>query len=208
MSKPTWNSRDDFPHLLSSMGLKGIGVEVGVQTGRNLAHIRRNWEGRLVIGVDPWKPYGTDVTEEMHDEYAKMAMAEMRQSGKDYQLWRMESVKAAQLLQEITKDKGEGLLDWVFLDGDHSYEGVIADIEAWYPLVKSGGILSGHDWVVDGWHRHGQPFSSVPEALGAETGPGPFYVRKAVLEKFKMEDLSITSPDTDLGWQSFLLVKP
>ena len=36
--------------------------------------------------------------------------------------------------------------DLVFLDGDHSYSGLKADIEAWLPLVRPGGILCGHDF--------------------------------------------------------------
>lgn len=38
-----------------------------------------------------------------------------------------------------------GTLDAVFIDGDHNEEAVYADIEAWAPKVKSGGILCGHD---------------------------------------------------------------
>lgn len=34
----------------------------------------------------------------------------------------------------------------VWIDGDHSYESAIADMEAWYPKVRSGGILAGHDF--------------------------------------------------------------
>ena len=37
-------------------------------------------------------------------------------------------------------------LDFVFIDGNHSYESVKLDIESWYPKVKSGGILAGHDY--------------------------------------------------------------
>ena len=37
-------------------------------------------------------------------------------------------------------------LDFVFLDADHSYEGVSADIAAWTPKVKRGGIIAGHDF--------------------------------------------------------------
>lgn len=36
--------------------------------------------------------------------------------------------------------------DLVYIDGDHSYEAVMIDLNAWYPLVKKGGMLSGHDW--------------------------------------------------------------
>ena len=37
-------------------------------------------------------------------------------------------------------------LDFVFVDGDHSYEGCKADIEAWWPKLKKGGIMSGDDY--------------------------------------------------------------
>lgn len=37
-------------------------------------------------------------------------------------------------------------LDFVFIDGDHSYEGVRRDIIAALPKMKFGSILAGHDW--------------------------------------------------------------
>ena len=36
--------------------------------------------------------------------------------------------------------------DVVYIDGDHSVEGVTADIEHYEEIVKTGGILSGHDY--------------------------------------------------------------
>lgn len=37
-------------------------------------------------------------------------------------------------------------LDFVFIDADHSYDEVKKDIECWYPKVKLGGIIAGHDY--------------------------------------------------------------
>ena len=50
------------------------------------------------------------------------------------------SVKAAEYFST-------GELDAVFIDADHSYESVLSDIDAWYPKVRSGGVLSGHDYT-------------------------------------------------------------
>lgn len=38
----------------------------------------------------------------------------------------------------------------LFIDGDHSYEGVKSDYEAWEPFVVSGGVIVFHDIRVDG----------------------------------------------------------
>jgi len=44
----------------------------------------------------------------------------------------------------------EGLrFDSIFIDASHEYAECRADIQAWMPLVRSGGIIAGHDyWAV------------------------------------------------------------
>lgn len=46
------------------------------------------------------------------------------------------------------EDYADESIDFVFIDADHTYEGVKKDILAWMPKVKVGGILAGHDY---GW---------------------------------------------------------
>lgn len=38
-----------------------------------------------------------------------------------------------------------GNIDFLFIDGDHSYEDVLLDLESWVPKVRSGGLVAGHD---------------------------------------------------------------
>lgn len=38
-------------------------------------------------------------------------------------------------------------IDFLFIDGDHSTEAVYKDLTLWYPKVKTGGIISGHDYM-------------------------------------------------------------
>jgi len=52
-----------------------------------------------------------------------------------------DSVAAAERLREM-----RGLVDLIFIDGDHSYEGCRADIEAWLPFLKFGGVMAFHDF--------------------------------------------------------------
>ena len=51
----------------------------------------------------------------------------------------VDSVMAAQTFDDQS-------LDFVFIDADHSYEGIHADIEAWRSKIASGGVLGGHDY--------------------------------------------------------------
>lgn len=37
-------------------------------------------------------------------------------------------------------------ISFLFIDADHSYEGVLEDIELWLPKVAEGGVIAGHDY--------------------------------------------------------------
>ncbi|MBI3866656.1 MAG: class I SAM-dependent methyltransferase, partial [Planctomycetia bacterium] len=51
--------------------------------------------------------------------------------------------------------------DFLFIDGDHSYDGVVADLKSYYSLVRPGGLIGFHDIVPDEVARFGtRPESS------------------------------------------------
>jgi predicted O-methyltransferase YrrM len=55
-------------------------------------------------------------------------------------------------------------IDFIFIDGNHSYEGVRDDLNTWAPFLRSGGVLSAHDVF--------SPRDEPSAGGGYEAGPG------------------------------------
>jgi len=211
---PTWHSRDELPRILNELGLLGHGVEVGSQRGLFARHIRKEWRGEHLTCVDPWAPHdGYAETKEQHEECLGEFMRNMGSLGMPgtWSCLRKGSIQGAFDVARYAKR-----LDFVYIDAAHDYRSVRADIMAWLPLVRSGGILAGHDWILDGWLVDGNPFvafASREEALAAagRSQVHEFGVRAAVADVLGLLDgysLSVTSPAKDGGYQSWLVVKP
>ena len=49
---------------------------------------------------------------------------------------------------EVAQQFEDGSLDMVYIDGEHSYKSVCADIQAWLPKIKPGGWITGHDMIL------------------------------------------------------------
>ncbi len=71
-------------------------------------------------------------------DYEKMAHKRLK-NFKDKIHWiRKKSSDAA---KEIPNN-----LDFVYIDGNHAYEFIKNDLETYYPKLKEGGFLAGHDF--------------------------------------------------------------
>jgi len=103
----------------------GLGVEVGVQYGLFSQEILKEWKGELKC-VDSWEGY--------EDVYG-VALNSLGD-----RIIRGNSV-------DVAKTFKNGSLDFVFIDANHTYKSVKEDIEAWFPKVRKGGVVSGHDYV-------------------------------------------------------------
>jgi predicted O-methyltransferase YrrM len=113
-------------------------VEVGVWHGVTTCRLRRamNSDG-VLFGVDPYPPGRLGFSAQR-----VIARREVeRSSGGEVRWLRLTGVEAARHLAE----ECEPLLDFVFIDGDHSYEGLRGDWEAWSGLVAPGGVVALHD---------------------------------------------------------------
>lgn len=208
MGELKWQHREQLPDILNSMGLVGVGVEVGTQKGLFAEHLRRHWNGQMLLCVDHWAQWshGPAATHEYQRNAITQTALRLHETGKRFSLWCMPSAEAAHYMRTAGL---ESRLDFVYLDADHAYESVKADIAAWWPLVKPGGIFAGHDYVPDGWHRPDQPVIAYPSK--EEGGPMsvPFGVIRAVDEFAKTAgvDISLTAPGDCGGWRSWGVVK-
>ena len=47
------------------------------------------------------------------------------------------------------EDFEDDFFDWIYIDCDHTYEGISKNIEIWLPKLRGGGMFSGHDYDPD-----------------------------------------------------------
>ena len=112
-------------------------IEVGSYMGRSTIAMLDNSEAHLWC-VDSWNCAYTTAPA------IRKGFLENIQNQKDrVTVLQMRSNIAAELLMNFY---GPNSFDMVFIDGGHGYEVVKADILDYTPLVRTGGIISGHDY--------------------------------------------------------------
>jgi predicted O-methyltransferase YrrM len=130
-------------------------IEVGSLHGRSALAMLANSSAHLWC-VDVWgEPSIT--TDADHIEFIKNISPYLDRVS----ILRMHSHLGA---VELLNDYGENSFDMVFIDGGHDYDTVRGDILGYRPLLREGGLLSGHDYS----HRMGHPGvkKAVNELLG------------------------------------------
>lgn len=112
----------------------GVGAEIGCLRGEFTKYISTIYQGRI-FGIDAFVGEAgipeDPLTEQKCIENFKGTKCEL--------------VKGFSV--DVAKKMPNGTLDWIYIDADHSYKSVKEDLEAWYPKVRRGGIISGHDYV-------------------------------------------------------------
>lgn len=127
-------------HLFAASGFTE-GAEIGVWTGHFSKELCQNIPGLHLRCVDPWEAY-PEYQERKNDQArleAAFAEARERLAPFNCTLMRMTSVEAASMVPDRS-------IDFVYIDGNHGRAHVLADLEAWSPKVRRGGVVAGHDF--------------------------------------------------------------
>lgn len=137
-----WHRGQLLAHLVTRHGWR-TGVEIGVSYGVTLAHLLAACPALHMLGVDTWAP-NPNAPEPPHWDAGHHARAHEAAQAVEMAcidrctLLRAPSAEAAAMVDP-------GCLDFVWIDGDHGTDAVLADIAAWLPALKPGGWLLGHD---------------------------------------------------------------
>lgn len=127
-------------------------VEVGSWLGKSASfmgvEIINSGKDIKLVCVDPWLDGGPDLRETSYftDRREPLFETFTRNTARVAHLitpMRMSSVTAASKFADSS-------VDFIMLDGDHSYEAVQADIAAWTPKMRPGSIMSGDDYLWPG----------------------------------------------------------
>lgn len=165
----TSGGREELCAIFAGLVFKE-GAEIGVWEGAFSRQLCLSVPGLHLRCVDPWRSYEEyqdPKNQKMKIEKAyRTAVEKLTPLGCD--IMRMTSLAAAAQVPD-------GSLDFVYLDGNHGETFVTADLHAWAPKVRRGGIVSGHDYM----ERPGKSWIQVKAAVDAYTSArniGPVYI--------------------------------
>ncbi len=135
-------TREELPALLNKMNAETV-VEVGVQMGGYL-HILLTSNIKTVYAVDCWKETGNVAQND--SSYTQDQLDAQYYVCRDWAKYIPRIKVVREFSVEAASHFEDGSQDVVYLDADHSEKAVWDDLTAWWPKVRSGGILAGHDY--------------------------------------------------------------
>lgn len=152
MDKPNTQTSEKERDLISKYAKdKESVIEIGVYEGVNTVTIAKaiKNEGKL-YGIDPFFKGKVGVS------YSKLiAMV---------QLARKQVSEKVVLIEKLSFDAADNVpenVDFIFIDGDHSYEGIKKDWEIYSRKIVPGGYALLHDTLVPTWDQDRALLGSV-----------------------------------------------
>jgi hypothetical protein len=126
---------------------RAVGAEVGVWKGNNAVRLLRWTRPKHLYLIDPWE----HISDNGGAMYAKRPQAKMDAIYETVaERFADEPRVTVVRARSASFDKP---LDWAYIDGDHTYEGVLSDLQTFWPLVSR--CVAGDDYAIKGWWDDG-----------------------------------------------------
>jgi lipopolysaccharide biosynthesis glycosyltransferase len=148
--------REEFGTLLNRLGLNGNGIEIGVCEGEFSEILLKTSNLKKLYLLDLWQHIEdgyidrNNVDQNTHEARYFQVLSNMEKYGNRVTVIRAD----CDVAHRYSLDNH---FDFIYLDADHSYESVKRQLHNWYPKVRKGGILAGHDYI-SGVDRAGTVF--------------------------------------------------
>ena len=168
------HTNKDSRHIMHAIRPNTIGAEIGVWMGNTSTQFLKKGLKKFYMvdsySVEPYKentersyqeyiakyqPITGEFSEAGFQRFYDRVYNEVKERFQDpeVEICRMTSDRWFEQFQNYMLD----FLDWIYIDGDHSYEGCLRDLENSLKVVRQGGLILGDDygWPNAKWFKPG-----------------------------------------------------
>ncbi len=165
------HTNKDSRHIMHAIKPNTIGAEIGVWMGNTSTQFLKKGLKKFYMvdsySVEPYK----ENTERSYQEYIakyQPITGEISEAGfqrfydrvynEVKERFQDPEVEICRMTSDMWFEQfNDELLDWIYIDGDHSYEGCLRDLENALQVVKPGGLILGDDygWPNSKWSKPG-----------------------------------------------------
>jgi len=130
-----------YKYIKNKLGDNLIGAVIGVSFGYGEEYALDNLSLKKFYMIDPYVHFDfSAMTPELWEKQYEHARDKFA-SFPNVELWRLSSEEASLKIEDNN-------LDFVYIDGNHFYPYIKKDIELWWPKIKDGGVIGGHDYNI------------------------------------------------------------
>ena len=147
----TWYPAKDIPRIFNEAGIPSpTGIEIGVCFGMSTLWLLDEIPMLKLYGVDPYVPY---YQMNFRDVAFETMLKFTAPYGDRFFLYKETSDDAVSHFEDDS-------VDFVFIDGLHTQEQVTKDFYNYYPKIRKGGFIFGHDYTGYGLHESVDKFAA------------------------------------------------
>ena len=141
-----------------------VGVEIGVCGGEHARSLLATFDISTLYLVDPYEMYETYTEgEEKNYRDTQLPLSEIFLEAKKLLEPFKKNIEWVKKMSEDAVTEIKTNIDFIYVDGNHDYQFVKKDIELYYPIIKSGGMMGGHDFYNGYAQDHNGVVTAVTE---------------------------------------------